>query len=142
MGEKSLLNWLLWILSFPSQVKNWPFLAFRVGMTQSNRSIPFNTALIISSGFPTPMRYLSLSLGKISFINTTVSNIASFSSPTASPPMAIPVWAKGRTVSALCFLSSSSTPPCTMGKNEGQTLQILHFPAGIYSNDQPTFPFS
>ena len=78
------------MLITPSDVNNCPFLAFLVGRTQSNISIPYLTASTISSGVPTPIRYLGLSSGNLSDINSNISVFSCFDSPTLKPPRAMP----------------------------------------------------
>ncbi len=81
-------EFLIWTLPF--QVKANPVLPDLVGRTQSNISIPLITAPNISEGVPTPIKYLGLSIGKLSFIPSKTSNISFCDSPTANPPIAYP----------------------------------------------------
>ena len=59
--------------------------AFRVGITQSNRSMPQATALSKSIGRPTPIRYRGLFAGSMAAVGPSES-IACSVSPTLNPP--------------------------------------------------------
>ena len=117
IGSSLFLYSAFLILITPSEVNNCPFLAFLVGNTQSNISIPYLTASTISSGVPTPMRYLGLSLGNLSDINSNISFFSFFDSPTLKPPRAIP----SKSISISLFkdisLKSLYIPPWTMPNN-------------------------
>ena len=76
------------ITTLPKDVKNVPFLAFRVGMTQSNISMPRSTPSTRSSGVPTPMRYRGLSEGSSGAEASIISYITGLVSPTDRPPRA------------------------------------------------------
>ena len=76
------------IFSLPFEVKSVPFLAFRVGITQSNMSTPCITASTTSSGVPTPMRYTGLSSGRNLLVSEITLDLVSRFSPTESPPKA------------------------------------------------------
>ena len=56
IGSGSSLNLADLMLNLPKLVNSVPFLAFLVGMTQSNISTPLLTFSTKSSGVPTPMR--------------------------------------------------------------------------------------
>lgn len=64
MGPKSFEYFYFFNLIYPYDVNAVPNLAVRVGNTQSNISTPCNEAKMISIGYPTPIRYLGLFLGK------------------------------------------------------------------------------
>ena len=81
-----------------------PVLPFLVGITQSNISIPEEIANKISSGKPTPIRYLGLSSGKSSAVYALISLITDVGSPTATPPMAYPWNSSGTISSTALFL--------------------------------------
>lgn len=89
-GVKSVLYFALFILRFHLGEKAMPCLPSLVGRTQSNISNPFSIACKISSGVPTPMRYLGLFSGSFDPVNLTMSWINFFSSPTLTPQTAIP----------------------------------------------------
>ena len=99
------------IFTTPMEVINWPLRAFLVGRTQSNISIPYLTASTISSGFPTPIKYLGLSLGSLSDIKDKIFVFSSLDSPTLNPPRAMP--SKSISISAFkdSCLRSSYMPP-------------------------------
>ena len=82
------LRFLIFIL--PLVVNIVPFLAFLVGITQSNISIPISIAVKIFSGVPTPIKYLGLSAGMIPVECCIISYILKAGSPTANPPIAYP----------------------------------------------------
>ena len=96
------------MLTTPVEVINCPFLAFLVGSTQSNISMPYLTASTISSGLPTPMRYLGLSSGNLSAINARIFVFSSLDSPTLSPPSATP----SNPISFILFNDSSLRSSC------------------------------
>ena len=105
-GEKSASHFLFLILIVPLAVNNIPLRALRVGITQSNISIPnamFSRMLI---GVPTPIKYLGLSSGKISHTTSVMAYISSAGSPTDKPPMAFPCWLELAIYSADCARKS------------------------------------
>jgi len=63
-GEKSSLYCICFNFMTHDVLKALPCLPSLVGITQSNISIPCSMASRISSGVPTPMRYLGLSIGR------------------------------------------------------------------------------
>ena len=72
-GVKSALYFALVILRFHFDEKAMPCLPSLVGRTQSNISNPFSIACRMSSGVPTPMRYLGLSSGNSEPVCFTIS---------------------------------------------------------------------
>ena len=56
IGPVSAWKRLLRMFSGPSLVNSWPLRACRVGITQSNMSMPRATAFTRSAGVPTPIR--------------------------------------------------------------------------------------
>src|SRR5476651_2024765 len=91
MGEKSEANFLLRILITPCVVNNIPLRPLRVGITQSNISMPRSMPSNKFHGVPTPIKYLGLEAGKISQHISVKSYIISSGSPTLNPPIALPV---------------------------------------------------
>src|SRR3990172_2955517 len=87
-GDSSPPYRLFFITNFPLLVKRVPFRAHLVGRTQSNISIPASTARTISSGVPTPIRYLGRFSGSCPTQASVIAHISPFSSPTESPPIA------------------------------------------------------
>lgn len=55
-GKASSLNLAPFIFILQKEVKRVPFLALRVGITQSNMSMPRSMFSIKSSGVPTPIK--------------------------------------------------------------------------------------
>jgi hypothetical protein len=82
------LRLIIW--TRPFQVNARPVLRDLVGKTQSNISTPLFNAHKISVGVPTPIKYLGLFCGIISFRKSSTVNISFRLSPTAKPPMAYP----------------------------------------------------
>jgi hypothetical protein len=74
----------------PKEVNAVPNLAVLVGNTQSNISTPRAAHRAISIGYPTPIKYLGLSLGRCSQENLTILKKSVFASPPANPPIANP----------------------------------------------------
>ena len=85
-GSRSYCAFLMTTL--PKDVKNVPFRAFRVGITQSNMSMPRSTPSTRSSGVPTPIRYRGLSSGRNGTDASIISYMTGLVSPTDSPPRA------------------------------------------------------
>ncbi len=90
----------------PFAVNNIPFLALRVGITQSNISIPSAIFSKILIGVPTPIKYLGLSSGKIAVTTSVIAYISSAGSPTDNPPIAFPCAPAFAIYSADCSLKS------------------------------------
>src|ERR1700722_6439859 len=90
MGEKSFSHFLLSIFITPREVNNIPFLPLRVGITQSNISIPRPIHSNKLQGVPTPMRYRGFSAGRYSQQSAVIAYNSSSGSPTLSPPIAFP----------------------------------------------------
>ena len=101
----------------PVLVISCPFLAFLVGKTQSNISTPKKTASTISSGFPTPIRYLGLSSGRIFDKCFRTFVFSSLGSPTLNPPIAMPSNSHAKVRFSDSSLKSSYIPPCTIPNN-------------------------
>src|SRR5271169_6498111 len=102
------------MLIFPWCVKSVPFLAFLVGITQSNMSKPLSTATSTSARSPTPIRYLGLSKGICGDMQEIISYISSLLSPTLKPPTAYPSNPIASNSSRLLFLRSLYIPPWMM----------------------------
>ena len=94
------------ILIVPFAVNNIPFLAFLVGITQSNISIPNAIFSNILIGVPTPIKYLGLSSGKIAVTTSVMAYISSAGSPTDNPPIAFPCAPAFAMYSADCWRKS------------------------------------
>ncbi len=90
IGVKSSAHFLFFMFMIPFRVNSMPFRPLRVGITQSNMSIPRSMPSRRLAGVPTPIRYLGRSFGSISFTTSIISYIFSVGSPTASPPIALP----------------------------------------------------
>ena len=78
------------MLIIPRLVKRCPFLACLVGITQSNISMPKWTDFAISTGKPTPIRYLGLFFFICGIKFSKIASLSISGSPTASPPIAYP----------------------------------------------------
>src|SRR5690606_40891759 len=94
------------MLMVPCAVNNMPFLALRVGITQSNISTPKAMFSKILIGVPTPIKYRGLSSGKIPHTTSVIAYISSAGSPTERPPMALPSAPALAIYSADCILRS------------------------------------
>ncbi len=92
-----------------------PKRAVLVGNTQSNISTPWIEPKIISTGYPTPITYLGLSLGKYSQHSLTILKKSVLAYPPASPPIAYPLASFDINAYKHLFLKSGSIPPCTIG---------------------------
>ena len=90
----------------PWAVKSIPFLAFLVGITQSNISTPKAIFSKILIGVPTPIKYRGLSSGKISHTISVIAYNSSAGSPTERPPIALASASTEAINSADCFLKS------------------------------------
>ena len=88
------------MLMVPSDVKSIPFLAFLLGITQSNISMPRAMFSNKFDGVPTPIKYLGLSLGNTEQTISVISYIISCGSPTDNPPIAFPSLSKDAIFSA------------------------------------------
>ena len=114
-GVKSSL-YLAWlILIFPSSENASPCLPSLVGNTQSNMSNQNSIAWVRSSGVPTHIRYLGLSLGSLGHTNSTTSRTSSLLSHTLTHHTAIPSRAYCDKKSIDCSLRSKYVPHCTIG---------------------------
>ena len=71
-------------------MKAVPNLAVRVGKTQSNISTPKPAHRAISTGYPTPIKYLGLFLGRNSQLYRTIRKKSDLAYPPAKPPIAYP----------------------------------------------------
>src|SRR5690606_15387709 len=100
IGLKSSFHFSFLILMIPFWVNSIPFLAFLLGITQSNISIPNAMFSKRFTGVPTPIRYLGLSCGKILVTTSVIAYISSAGSPTERPPIAFPSLLKEAMVSA------------------------------------------
>ena len=87
-GEKSVKKLPPLILKNPFLVNAVPNRAVRVLKTQSNISTPRQEHTTKSTGYPTPIRYRGLSLGKISVQRLTILQKSAFISSPAKPPIA------------------------------------------------------
>src|SRR5690606_40422852 len=84
-GEKSASHFLFLIFIVPKAVNNMPFLAFLVGITQSNISTPNAIFSKILVGVPTPIKYMGLSTGKTLQTTSVMAYIFSAGSQTDKP---------------------------------------------------------
>ena len=121
----------------PNRSKNAPCRASRVGITQSNMSIPRSTASRMSENSPTPIKYLGFWMGKSGATSSSVRRKSDFDSPTAIPPIATPGTGKSAQNFADCFRKSGKLTPCTMGKSACET-----DPAGPLGSARITFKLS
>lgn len=112
---KSLAKFLLLNFIYPYEVKAVPNLAVRVGKTQSNISTPNAAHKAISTGYPTPIKYLGLFLGRYSQQNLTTLKKVALAYPPARPPIANPLASFLPISSKHLFLKSKSIPPWTIG---------------------------
>src|SRR5690606_4356933 len=78
------------MLMIPFLVNSIPLRAFRVGITQSNMSIPKAIFSKILMGVPTPIKYRGFSFGNIADTTSVMAYISSAGSPTDRPPIAFP----------------------------------------------------
>jgi len=78
-----------------------------------------------SSGVPTHIKYLGLSLGSRGVVNSTTSLTFSFDSQTLTHHIAIPSVANCDKYSADSFLISKSVHHCTIGKSTHFTLSYF-----------------
>ena len=99
------------ILITPLEVYISPFQACLVGITQSNISTPTETALIISTGVPSPIKYLGFSTGIIGINDSRTKALSSAGSPTDSHPIANPSKLISVNFSRFSVLKSSYMPP-------------------------------
>src|SRR5690606_31153323 len=90
IGLISSAHFLFLMLIIPSEVNNIPFRALRVGITQSNISIPKVMFSKILIGVLTLIRYLDFSFGKILVTTSHISYITSASSTTNKHPISLP----------------------------------------------------
>ena len=111
----------------PFAEKASPCLPNLVGNTQSNISNPSSIAWDISSGVPTPIKYLGTFVGSFEAVYATTSRIRSLDSPTLTPPTAIPSRAYWLRKSTDCCLKSKYVPPWTIGNNTQRTCSYFGF---------------
>ena len=116
MQLRSSLHFSFLIFIIPSVVNNMPFLALRVGITQSNISTPRAMHSRIFSGVPTPIRYRGFSIGRILQTKSVISYMSSTGSPTDNPPIAFPSLSNEAMVSADFVRRSLYVLPWTIGK--------------------------
>ena len=113
-----------------------PVLAFLVGITQSKISTPRFTASTMSSGVPTPIKYLTLSFGILQAILSKTLFLSSEVSPTDNPPIAYP--SKPIFIKPSNDLSrkSSYIPPCIIPNRLLFSLVIEFFESLPQINDK------
>lgn len=124
-GVKSDLYFALVILRLPLGENAMPCLPNLVGSTQSNISNPFSIACRISSGVPTPMRYLGFFSGSSEPACFTISWMSFFSSPTLTHHTAMPSRAYCERNLIDCDLRSLWLHHWTIGKSTPRDLSYF-----------------
>src|SRR5580765_5285770 len=115
MGERSVAHFLFLILITPCVVNSMPLRPLRVGITQSNMSMPRPIHSRIFHGVPTPIKYLGLFSGRCSQQRLAISYITASGSPTLKPPIAFPAACFETTYSQDATRRSLYVLPCTIG---------------------------
>ena len=110
-GRSSSLYCIFSMLIFPWVVKSPPCREFIVGNRESKQSIPKAIASSKSSGLPTPIKYLGLSLSICCKLVLIVVFMSSLPSPMPSPPSATPSKLSLLMCAALCARRSWKVPP-------------------------------